>query len=69
MKVISVIEDEQVIKKILKHLGLWEVNPRLPPRMAKTQPLFAEPHIRYSDSQDVPFDNGVYHLGFIQKSR
>jgi hypothetical protein len=25
MKVISVIEDEDVIKKILKHLGLWPV--------------------------------------------
>ena len=25
MKVISVIEDEEVIKKILKHLGLWEL--------------------------------------------
>ena len=25
MKVISVIEDEDVIKKILKHLGLWEI--------------------------------------------
>ena len=30
MKVISVIEDEDVIKKILKHLGLWEVKVRLP---------------------------------------
>ncbi len=25
MKVISVIEDEEVIKKILKHLGLWNI--------------------------------------------
>ena len=32
MKVISVIEDEEVIKKILKHLGLWKVKPRPPPR-------------------------------------
>ena len=24
MQVISVIEDENVIKKILKHLGLWD---------------------------------------------
>jgi hypothetical protein len=30
MKVISVIEDEEVIKKILKHLGLWEAKARLP---------------------------------------
>ena len=26
MKVISVIEQHEIIKKILKHLGLWEVN-------------------------------------------
>ena len=25
MKVISVIEDEEIIRKILKHLGLWPV--------------------------------------------
>ena len=56
MKVISVIEDQDIIKKILKHLGLWEVNPpevlrvkpRPPPRMAMIQPLYAEPHIDYS---------------------
>jgi hypothetical protein len=32
MKVMSVIEDEKVIKKLLTHLGLWEVVARpLPP--------------------------------------
>jgi hypothetical protein len=30
MKVISVIEDEDVIKKILSHLRLWEAKVRLP---------------------------------------
>jgi hypothetical protein len=25
MKIISIIEDEEIIKKILKHLGLWDV--------------------------------------------
>jgi hypothetical protein len=50
MKVISVIEDQEVIKKILKHLGLWQVKPRPPPRSAKSQPLSTEPHIDYSDS-------------------
>ncbi|MBN2034679.1 MAG: transposase, partial [Deltaproteobacteria bacterium] len=48
MKVISVIEDQDVIKKILKHLGLWEVKPRPPPRNAKSQPLSTDPHIDYS---------------------
>jgi hypothetical protein len=39
MKVISVIEDQEVIKKILKHLGLWQVKPRPPPRNAKSQQI------------------------------
>ncbi|HPJ66524.1 MAG TPA: transposase [Desulfobacteraceae bacterium] len=33
MKVISVIENEDVIKKILKHLGLWEKGARPPPKI------------------------------------
>ena len=66
MKVISVIEDEEIIKKILKHLGLWEINPpevwrvkacppsvwraRPPPRV--TGPLkIQEYKIDYSTSQ------------------
>ena len=35
MKIITFIEDEEVIEKILKHLKLWEMKARLPPR-AKT---------------------------------
>jgi endonuclease III len=38
MKIISVIEDEEVIKKILKHLGLWDRKARPPPKA--TGPLF-----------------------------
>jgi hypothetical protein len=34
--VIAVIEDQDVIKKILKHVGFWKVKLRPPPRMAKT---------------------------------
>ena len=60
MRVISLLEDHEVIKKILKHLGLWEVKPRPPPRMAKAQPLYTEPHIDYSDSQVPPSDNTHY---------
>ena len=71
MRVISLIEDHEVIKKILKHLGLWELTPRPPPRMAKSQPLSTEPHIDYShrgvgshgpeaDTQVCPSDNGFY---------
>jgi len=35
MKVISVIEDEEVISKSLKHLGLWEIKERPPPRVSE----------------------------------
>jgi hypothetical protein len=42
MKVISFIEDPDVIKKILKHLGLWLVKPTPPPR-ANSPP--SEPYI------------------------
>ena len=33
MALIAFIEAEDVIEKILKHLGLWELTPRPPPRM------------------------------------
>jgi len=45
MRVISFIEDGEVIKKILKHLGLWEVKPRPPP---KAKPPQQNVHIDYS---------------------
>ena len=50
MKVISVIEDQDVIKKILKHLGLWEVKPRPPPKATRPTKI-AEYSIDYSVSQ------------------
>ena len=37
MRIISFIENEDVISKILKHLGLWQVKQRPPPR-AKAPP-------------------------------
>jgi len=45
MRIISFIENEQVISKILKHLGLWEVKQRPPPR-ANAPPLNI--HINYT---------------------
>jgi hypothetical protein len=39
MKVISGIEHEDVIEKILKHLGLWEVKPRSPPKAIGPQKI------------------------------
>jgi hypothetical protein len=59
MKVISVIEDEEVIQKILKHLGLWEVEPRPPPKPTRPTKI-AEYSIDYSTSQLPASDNWLY---------
>jgi hypothetical protein len=53
MKVISVIEDKDVIKKILKHLGLWERKARPPPKMVLPVKTF-ECNIDYFSSQVHP---------------
>jgi hypothetical protein len=58
MTVISVIEDEHVTKKILKHLGLWELNARPPPRA--TRPPIQEYKIDYSISQLPASDKCLY---------
>ena len=55
MRVISFIEDEEVIKKILKHLDLWDLKARPPPKRAKAPPPTA--HIDYSDSQVPPCED------------
>jgi hypothetical protein len=46
MRVISIIEDQEVINKILLHLGLWPTKQRPPPK-----PKSLELQIDYSDSQ------------------
>ena len=46
MRIISIIEDHEVINKILGHLGLWQANQRPPPKLKAL-----EIHINYSDSQ------------------
>jgi hypothetical protein len=63
MKVISVIEDQDVIKKILKHLGLWQLKPRPPPK-ATGQTKIAEYSIDYSTSQ-LPVSKGLPALGVV----
>ena len=56
MKVISVIKDQDIIKEILKHLGLWQFKPRPPPK-ATGQTKIAEYSIDYSTSQLPASDN------------
>jgi hypothetical protein len=59
MKVISLIEDEEVIQKILKHLGLWEVEPRPTPKPTRPTKI-VEYSIDYSTSQLTASDNWLY---------
>jgi hypothetical protein len=59
MKVISVIEDEEVIRKILKHLDLWETKERPPPK-ATGPPKLADYVIDESISQLPVSDNWLY---------
>ena len=58
MRILSFIEDEQVIEKILKHLGLWEVKARPPPK-ANAPPL--DIHTEYSDSQLPLCEDHLYY--------
>ena len=58
MKVISVIEDEDVIKKILKHLGLWDRKTRSSPQ--KSLKKTSEYIIDYSTSQLPASDKWLY---------
>ncbi len=51
-------QDPEVIKKILKHLGLWDIKARPPPR-ANAPPINV--HIDYSDSQVPPYDDYLFH--------
>ena len=59
MCIIAFIEDEGVIKKILKHLGLWQIKARPPPRAigAAKNPEY---HIDSSFSQPPVSDNYLY---------
>jgi len=56
MKIISFIEDEEVIEKILKHLGLWEMKARPSP---KPKASLVTTHFDYSDSH-ISFASSFY---------
>lgn len=58
MRIISIIEDEEAINKILLHLGLWQINQRPPPKLKSL-----ELQIDYSDSQ-LPDYEEAFDLDF-----
>ena len=55
-KLIVFIEDSEIIKKILKHLGLWEVG-RKPPARANSPPT--ESLIIYDESSSPCADDYI----------
>jgi hypothetical protein len=50
---------ESPVKKILKHLGLWDLKGRPPPKV-NSPPMTPEYHIDYTDSQLPASDNYLY---------
>jgi hypothetical protein len=57
MGIISFIEDPEIVKKILKHLDLWDLKARPPPKAKTPSP---DIYIDYSDSQLPPSDDYLY---------
>ena len=53
MRIISLIDDAEIIKKILKHLGLWDVKHK-PPARANGPPT--ESFIIYDESSSLRAD-------------
>ena len=56
MRRISFIEDSEIVKKILKHLGSWHVNRKPPPR-ANSPPT--ESFILYDESSSPGADDYI----------
>ena len=63
MRVIAFIEDETVIKKVLVHLGRWEVKRRLPP-VAYGPPLWDEVETTPT-ADDPPSPEGYGETGYL----
>jgi len=52
MKIVAFIEQEEIIEKILKNLGLWLVKKSSPPKIHSPPEELCADH---SDSQITPF--------------
>jgi len=57
MRIFAFIEDEEVIEKILKHLGLWDIKVRPPPKVKAPSLTIS---IDDSDSR-VPFSTPPFY--------
>ena len=61
MRILAFIEESAVIRKILDHLGLWDV-PKRQPKRGREPPVTveAEPLLVYADSQVVEYEEAYY---------
>ncbi len=62
MRIISFIDDKEVIEKILKYLGIWLVKKKPQPN-ANAPPQTTETYLDYSESQLPPSENNLYGDG------
>ena len=61
MRIISFIDDSEIVRKILKHLGLWDVKRKPPPR-ANSPP--AGPLIIYDESSSPSADDYIIDVDY-----
>jgi len=65
MRILAFIEDEEVIEKMLRHLGLWEAKARPPPKVkAPSETIYLDD----SESQDLPSDSFYAHPDYPMDS-
>jgi hypothetical protein len=67
MKVIALIDEPSVVKRILDHLGLWQivcaaVRPRSPPITDREAHLFPGEHDQYALALESPCSDGIDEL-------
>ena len=66
MRILAFIEEEVVIRRILEHLGLWDV-PKRKPKHGRGPPVIveAEPQLEYADSQVIEYEEAYYEPEYL----
>ncbi|QOX81016.1 transposase (plasmid) [Trichlorobacter lovleyi] len=74
MRILAFIEEEVVIRKILDHLGLWDVPKRQPkqgrgppvePALSVVEGIDVEPQLVYADSQVIEYEEAYYEPEYL----
>lgn len=60
MRILAFIEEAAVIRKILDHLGLWDI-PKRQPKQGRGPPVIVEaPLLVYADTQVIEYEDAYY---------